>query len=126
MTNILVVDDQPYIGEIFSEELADEGYRVESVSDAESIWKYLADYHPDLVLLDLYLNGFEGWKILNDIKEKEPHLPVLIFTAYDSFAEDPRLGSADGYLIKSLTVLDELKEKITGVIGRNQSGYTSS
>ena len=119
MAKILVVDDQPYIGQLLSAELEDEGYSVESVKDAKLLSKHLDDDQPDLVLLDLYLKGFKGWSILHNIKEKNPDLPVLIFTAYDTFAEDPRLSKADGYVIKSLDGLDELKEKIAEVIGRN-------
>ena len=116
MANILIVDDQPYLQELFSQELIDEGYRVASVADAESVRGYLRESKPDLVLLDLYLDGFEGWDVLRDIKSKYPHLPVLIVTAYDSYVDDPRLSQADGYVIKSFAALDGLKQKIAEVL----------
>ena len=37
MANILIIDDQPHLRELFSEELMDEGYEVTSVSDAKSV-----------------------------------------------------------------------------------------
>ena len=117
MASILIVDDQSYVRELLSEELAHEGYRVASVGDTESIWRYLRDSPPDVVLLDLYLNGFEGWEVLNGIKRKDPNLPVLIVTAYDSFADDPRLSQAAGYVVKSFASFAELKEKIAGILG---------
>ena len=116
MPNILIVDDQRYVRELLSEELTDEGYRVSCAGDAESIWTCLKDSPPDLVLLDLYLNGFEGWEILEDIKREVPHLPVIIVTAYDSYAEDPRLAQAAGYVVKSFISFGELKQKIADVI----------
>jgi CheY-like chemotaxis protein len=116
MPNILIVDDQRYVRELLSEELTDEGYRVSCAGDAESIWTCLKDSPPDLVLLDLYLNGFEGWEILEDIKREIPHLPVIIVTAYDSYAEDPRLAQAAGYVVKSFISFGELKQKIADVI----------
>ena len=116
MANILIVDDQPHLQELFLQELTDEGYSVASVSDAESVRGYLTDSKPDLVLLDLYLNGFEGWDVLRDIKNKYPHLPVLIVTAYDSYVDDPRVSQADGYIIKSFVALDRLKQKIAEVL----------
>ena len=118
MSHILIVDDQPYLKELFSEELMEEGYRVVSVSDAEFLKGYFEDSKPDLVLLDLYLDGFEGGDILHYIKRKKPRLPVLIFTAYDSYVDDPRVSQADGYVIKSFSNLSGLKEKIVNVIGR--------
>ena len=112
----MIVDDQRYVRELLSEELTDEGYRVSCAGDAESIWTCLKDSPPDLVLLDLYLNGFEGWEILQDIKREVPNLPVIIVTAYDSFADDPRLAQAAGYVVKSFNSFGELKQKIADVI----------
>ncbi len=117
MSNILIVDDQPHLQELIALEVMDEGHTVVSVCDAESAKAYLDDLKPDLVLLDLYLNGFEGWDVLRDIKRKDPHVPVLIFTAYDSYREDPRLMQADGYVVKSFVAFDELKKKIAEVLG---------
>ena len=84
MSKILIVDDQPHLQELFSKELMDEGHSVVSVSDAESVKESLSDSKPDLILLDLYLNGFEGWDVLRDIKRNDPNLPVLIVTAYET------------------------------------------
>jgi len=117
MPNILIVDDQTYIQELFSEELKEEGYEVKSVTDAESVVSCMKDSKPDLVLLDLYLNGFEGWNVLHDIKSKYPRLPVLIVTAYDSYVDDPRLSQADGYVVKSIVALDKLKQTISEILG---------
>ena len=112
MPFVLIVDDQPFLRELFSEELLNEGYHVESVGEASSIWGYLKGSRPDLVLLDLYLDGVRGWEIVRDIKEKDPNLPVVILTPCDSFAEDPRLSEAEAYVVKSFRALDGLKDKI--------------
>jgi len=122
MASILIIDDQPYIQELFSQELMNEGYGVVSAGDAESAKVYVENSKPDLVLLDLYLNGLEGWDVLHDIKSKDPHLPVLIVTAYDTYADDPRLSQADGYVVKSFVHIDELKQKIANVLGQKQVG----
>ncbi len=122
MVSILIVDDQPYIQELFSQELMGEGYKVLSTGDAESAKVCLENSKPDLVLLDLFLNGFEGWNVLHEIKRKNPHLPVLIVTAYDTYADDPRLSQADGYMVKSFAHFDELKNKIADVLGLQQVG----
>lgn len=116
MANILIIDDQPCVQELISQELEKEGHRIRGVEESSSIPDQLASFHPDVVLLDLYLSGFEGWDVLDNIKHKEPNLPVVIFTAYDTFRDDPRLSQADGYVVKSFVGLDELKEKISQVL----------
>jgi len=120
MASILIVDDQSYIQELFSQELMDEGYKVLSTGDAESAKVYVENSKPDLVLLDLCLNGFEGWDVLHDIKSKYPHLPVIIVTAYDTYVDDPRVSQAAGYVVKSFFHFDELKQKIADVLGLKQ------
>lgn len=126
MSNILIVDDQPYLRELFSQELVDEGYGVESVPNAESVMQYLRHSKPDLVLLDLYLDGFKGWDVLREIKRWDPHIPVLIVTAYDNYMDDPRLSSADGYVLKSFTNLHELKKKVAEILNRKADPHQQS
>ena len=120
MAKILIADDQPCVQELLSEELISEGHRVVTAGDAESVRGHVRSSRPDLVLLDLYLDGFDGIGVLRDIKRQHPDLPVIIFTAYDSYVEDPRVSQADAYVIKNI-VLDELKAKIADVVSRRPS-----
>lgn len=115
MANILIVDDQPCVRELLSEELISEGYRVAAAGDVKSARDQFRSSQPDLVILDLYLDGPEGRGLLLDIKGQDPDLPVIIFTAYDSYVDDPQLSQADGYVIKSL-ILDGLKRKVADVL----------
>lgn len=119
MAKILIVDDQICIRDLLSEELISEGYRVATAGDAESISGHLRFSRPDLIVLDLYLDGPDGIGVLRDIKRQSPDLPVIIFTAYDSYMDDPRLSQADGYVIKSIC-LDEIKGKIADVLSTRQ------
>jgi two-component system, response regulator, stage 0 sporulation protein F len=115
MANILLVDDQPYIMEILAEELADMGHNLTWISDGDSLIIEIEDTGPDLILLDLYFDGFEGWSLLDKIKRYDGRIPVIILTAYDSFSDDPRLGRAQGYVIKDFDT-SRLREKITEVL----------
>ena len=116
MKEILIIDDQPNLQELLSAELIDEGFKVVSAADAQSVSRCLNDSKPDLVLLDLYLRGFEGWDVLRDIKTQYPGIPGIIVTAYDGFEDDPRLSEADGYVLKDFDALDKLKEKIGQIL----------
>jgi CheY-like chemotaxis protein len=116
VSSILIVDDQPHMQELLSEELKNMGCEVESVGDAKSVRRCFEDSSPDLVLLDLYLKGFDGWDVLKDIKRWRPRVPVLIVTAYDGFKNDPRASQADGYVVKSFTHLEKLKQAIADAL----------
>jgi DNA-binding NtrC family response regulator len=112
MANILIVDDQPYLKEILTDELSHREHHIESIENPDAVITSLEEHKPDIVLLDLYLRGFEGWDILRDIKQKDPQLPVIIVSAYDNFMDDPRVGIADGYVVKDAR-MDKLKETIS-------------
>jgi CheY-like chemotaxis protein len=73
------------------------------------------------VLLDLYLNGFEGWDLLRDTKKLAPKLPVLIITAYDNYRDEPRASLADGYIVKDFKIFDTLKQRIAGILTEESS-----
>ncbi len=111
MSTILIVDDQSHMQEIFGMELMDEGHWVVRLRDAESARGYLNNSKPDLVLLDPYLNGVDGWDLLHDVKSRYPYLPVLIVKACDGYKNDPRGSQADGYVVKNSDLI-ELKLKI--------------
>ena len=112
MKEILIVDDQPYMMQLYTTELTDKNYTIISAEDIEKALEYLDSLKIDLVILDLYINGFNGWNLLESIKQKYPDLPVLIITAYDNLMNDPRAKQADGYLLKNLKNVDLIFQKV--------------
>ena len=119
MANILIIDDQAWVKDLCKEGLSDEGHKVSTTDDIESVRKNIFSFKPDLVLLNLYLkHGFIVWDVLREIKMQGPALPVLIVTGYDNYLFDSRLSQADGYVIKSHFQCDDLKQKIATLINR--------
>jgi DNA-binding NtrC family response regulator len=111
MANILIIDDQPYMGQLLEEELADERLRISHLEDADYLMSILDESRPDVVLLELYLQGVERWDLLDRIKKYDPSLPILIVSAYDNFVKSLHLHHVDGYLLKDIHI-DDLKQKI--------------
>lgn len=119
MANILIIDDQAWVKDLCREGLAGEGYNVSTTDDVESVMKNILSFKPHIVLLNQYLkHGFLVWDVLRDIKMQDPNLPVLIVTAHDTHLFGPRLSQADGYLVKSYTAADELREKVSALVKR--------
>jgi DNA-binding response OmpR family regulator len=118
MANILIIDDQPYLEELLSNDLSEQGHRITSASTAEEAVVKLYSCRPDIILLDLHLEGFERWDLLHRIKLEDSLLPVLIVTAYDGFINEPRFAEADGYVIKDVYI-DALKIKIEALLDRH-------
>jgi len=116
MQDILIIDDQPYMHDLVAFELMDNNYTIISAEDIEKARVYLDSFKLDLVILDLYINGFHGWDLLEEVKFKYPDLPVLIVTAYDNFMNDPRATKADAYLIKNFQNIDLIGQKVRDLL----------
>jgi DNA-binding NtrC family response regulator len=100
---ILVVDDEPQVGMIFSKVLQAVGYEVVSAESGEEALKKM-DTKPNVVFLDLKLPGMDGVETLRRLRKHAPTVPVVMMTAFqtvDSAVESMRLGACD-YLIKPL------------------------
>lgn len=111
---ILVVDDDPHLRQLYSEELEEEGYEVTLASSGkEALEKFETDV-PDVVTLDILMPGMDGIEVLRKMKEKKPSLPVIMSTAYD-YRDDFSVWASEAYVVKSAD-LTELKSTIKKLI----------
>ena len=100
---ILVVEDDEDAREVLQELLRDQ-YEVEAVGDGESAVKRARDLLPDLVLLDLFLPGLDGFGALTGLRRdmKTAEVPVIFLSAQgdaETKSQGLSLGAAD-YLAK--------------------------
>jgi len=115
MTKLLVVDDEKNIRKLYESELKREGYDVTSVESAEEALDQIERETPDLVVLDIRLDGMDGIDCLRTIMEKRRDLPVILNSAYSTYKHDFASWMADAYVVKSAD-LTELKDKIKEVL----------
>jgi DNA-binding NtrC family response regulator len=80
--SILIIDDEAAIRESLETLLAIEGYNVEAARSAEEGLAMLAASPRDLVLLDFALPDRNGIEVLEEIRDRDPGLPVVMITAY--------------------------------------------
>jgi len=80
--SILIIDDEAAIRESLETLLAIEGYNVEAARTAEEGLALLAASPRDLVLLDFALPDRNGLEVLDEIRQRDPGLPVIMITAY--------------------------------------------
>jgi DNA-binding response OmpR family regulator len=83
MSRILVVDDDVDILTLVKMTLKMNGYDVEVLSRWEKVDNAIAEFHPDLILLDVSLGGADGREICKRIKTTDTtrHIPVILFSA---------------------------------------------
>jgi len=94
--SVLVIDDEPVLQDVLSTLLRGAGFDYHGATTAGDGLKQLLDEEIDVVLLDLMLPDRSGLELLPDIKAHDPHLPVVVITAYssvESAIEAMRLGA---------------------------------
>jgi DNA-binding response OmpR family regulator len=107
---ILVVDDDLHIQRLYKEEFEEEGYEVVVASNGKEAIELFDSEVPDIVTLDILLPDIDGIRILRQMKEKNPKIPIIMSTAYD-YRDDFAVWASESYIVKS-SDLDELKSMI--------------
>ncbi len=117
---ILLVEDDPMIGEALRASLKEALYTVDWVHDGRLAEEALFTQNYDLVLLDLGLPRQDGLSVLRQARSEKNMTPVLIITARDDI--ESRLagldGGADDYLVKPFDFA-ELHARMRAIIRRH-------
>ena len=95
---ILIIDDEPKIGQMISDILRDEGYEPIIALDAERGLESTRKNDFGLVLLDLKLPDKDGLDVLKEISALKPNLPVVIISAHGNIktaVQTTKMGAFD-------------------------------
>jgi two-component system, OmpR family, response regulator len=124
MYSILVVDDSPFIVDVFVTMLERGGYKTVAAYGGGECLEILKTVTPDLILLDIMMEPMDGWETLEKIKEnpQTKDIPVLMLTAKQlTPAEAQEYGIyIEDYVLKPITHR-ELYDAIEHVLNRRQS-----
>ncbi len=126
MAKILVVEDDQDLNRAYGIILRHEGHQVVAAFDGQEALDKLADFTPDLILLDLLMPVMGGLEFLQQWSsmKKNPHAKVLIFTNMENspeVAEAYKLG-AHRCIIKSWTAPHNLAKVISDSLDGKGSG----
>lgn len=116
MKQILIIDDDIYIGNMLEEVLTKEGYQVLRAYSGTEALLVLSSSTPDLILLDLMLPGLSGEEVLPRISK----FPVIILSAKADLDSKVNLllGGASDYVTKPFEI-KELLARITVVLRKS-------
>jgi len=95
---LLVIDDEPRLGEFLASVARDAGFSAEVTSDDADFRRRFNDDRPAMVALDLGMPGMDGVELLRFLSEQDYSAPVLIVSGFDRRVLDSafRLGEALG------------------------------
>ena len=120
MKQILFIEDESALQKTVGEVLRQEGFKVLSALNGEIGIRLAKEKKPDLIIVDLVLPKRNGFEVIEDLKEDEgtKDIPIIVLTNLEDLKGIQRaidLG-ATTYLVKSNYRLEEVVEKIKGVL----------
>ncbi len=121
---VLIVEDDPNLGQILSEYLALKGFETTLCKDGEEGFETFKKDYFDLCILDIMMPKKDGFTLAQEIRSRNKQIPIIFLTA-KSMKEDTIRGlkmGADDYMTKPFS-MEELLLRIKAIMRRsNQSG----
>lgn len=121
--HILLVEDDPFLSDIYSTKLENAGFGLSVAYDGEDVFKKIEEKIPELILLDIVLPKMDGFEVLKKLKadSRFNKIPVILLTNLgqkEDIDKGMSLGAQD-YLIKANFIPSEIVEKIKSFLKNN-------
>ncbi len=118
MAKLLVTDDSDFMRELINDMVAEAGHEVTMAKSGEEMLEIYEQIRPDVVVLDVIMEGINGLETMEALKERHPEAKVVICSAV---ATQPKMvqnaikKGADAIIAKPFSV-DQMLEAINGCL----------
>lgn len=120
MAKILIVDDAAIMRRALQYFVEKAGHDVACMAgDGREAVKFYREHKPDLVTLDVMMEGMDGIQVLAEIKKEDPDAKVIMVTAlgWEKKKEEARKLGAAGYIGKPFNA-EDIRNEIEKVLGK--------
>jgi len=119
---LLLADDSVTIQKVINLTFADEGIEVMTVGDGDTAMERFQEFHPDIVLADVNMPGLNGYRICENLRQREESamIPVILLVgSFESFDEnEARRVGANDWLTKPFQSIRQLVTKVTDLLNQ--------
>ncbi|PIZ57459.1 response regulator [bacterium (Candidatus Torokbacteria) CG_4_10_14_0_2_um_filter_35_8] len=125
MKKVLMVEDDPDQVFMYTEafKVADSDFEVIVAKDGEEGIKKAKEENPDVVVLDILMNGTSGIDVLEEIKKdpKTKKIPVLVFTnlVQEHIKKKVKELGAEEFIVKTDIVPNDIVKKVEKIVNRH-------
>jgi DNA-binding NtrC family response regulator len=116
---ILILDDEPIVGDRLKPALEKCGYTVETLTDSQEAIDRLAQKRYDILITDLKMSGPSGLDVLRFVKDQSPGTSVIVITGYataDQAKESMKSGAVD-FIAKPFRI-SQLTELVARILAQ--------
>ncbi len=121
MKQILIIEDDAVVANVYRNKLAVEGYKVEVAADGEIGLRIMRTFRPNLIILDLMLPGISGVDVIKEVRSEEDFAktPIIVFsnTYLTNLIQDAWRAGANKCLSKSSCTPKDVIEVVRNMIG---------
>lgn len=117
MNKLLIIDDDEDISAMLFLLLRAKDFEVAVVTKSEDIFREIKKFQPDIILLDVYLTGYDGRVICKQLKfhPDSKHIPVMMVSGDDEILQTVDQYGANDYIKKPFDA-DTLLAKINDLL----------
>jgi two-component system alkaline phosphatase synthesis response regulator PhoP len=116
MKNILLVEDDPFIIDIYASKFKKEGFLVDVAKDGQMALEKIKNHHPDLLVLDIILPKIDGWEVLKTLRKNESTKNIKVIVVSNLNQKDYQDNIANLNVIKYFLKIETTPEEITNAI----------
>lgn len=121
MLNILVVEDDKKICQLFCTVLSKHGFNAIKAYDGIEAFDILENKYIDLIISDIMMPNMDGYEFTKSLREVNPEIPILMVTAKDDFPSKQKsfLIGIDDYMVKPVDV-NEMILRVEALLRRSK------
>jgi len=121
MHKIIIVEDDPMLGEIYEKKFTEAGFEMKLVTSGKAVEGEVANFQPEMVLLDIVLPDMDGYEILEALSKNDAtkSVPTNVFSnlsAKEDIERATNLG-AKGFITKSSFTPTQLVDEVKKILG---------
>lgn len=121
MSRILIVEDEPWLGEIYQASLQKAGFSVQLVTDGQAAIELIDQNQPNVIVLDLLLPGGNGLQLIHELKSHADlkDIPIILCSSHHvQLAEGQRQAYGIARMLKKTDMTPQLLiDAVTEAIG---------
>jgi len=122
-TKVLILDDEPIVGERLKTSLEHSGFDVDAFSSSTEALAGLKDRHYDILVTDLKMSSPDGIEVLRTAREIRPGIKAVVITGFatKATAEEAKQSGASAFIAKPFKMKD-LKNLLLTMMGTGPEG----